>query len=309
MMKTLYELLDARPNDDAKRLRAAYRRAAKASHPDNNPGDPDAPQKFRQLVRANAILSDERQRAIYDRLLEIARQQQGSQQEGSERERGILSTIRKIAPDAFVIAILSAVFIGGYLLVGHMFGASSSSAPVIEVSRREPAQPAEISTEPSDTIGRAESRDKLGDVGATGKPADPETSKPEASSEAAPPEAAAPAAKTASAPAPDAPALDAPAIDTPAIDNVPTLRDFGVNDARYYRERGVAAYRKGNFYLALVNFNLAIDLDPDFAEAYVDRGIVLHRMGDRKRAFADIDQANRIDAARPKTMPPTASAP
>jgi curved DNA-binding protein CbpA len=304
MMKTLYELLGARPNDDAERLRAAYRRAAKASHPDNNPGDPDAPQKFRQLVRANAILSDERQRAIYDRLLEIARQQEGSEQEGSERERGILGTIRKIAPDAMVIAILSAVFSGGYLLLAHVFEASPFSAQVIEVSRREPAQPAEISTELSGTVDRAGSRDKPGDVGALDKPADPEASKPEASSEAAPPEAAAPAAKTASAPA-----IDAPAIDAPAIDNVPTLRDFGVNDARYYRERGVLAYRNGDFYLALVNFNLAIDLDPDFSDAYVDRGIVLHRMGDLKRAFADIDQANRIDAARPKTMPPTASAP
>jgi curved DNA-binding protein CbpA len=305
-MKTLYELLGARPNDDAKRLRAAYRRAAKANHPDNNPGDPEAPQKFRQLVRANAILSDEQQRAIYDRLLEIARQQQVS-----ESERGSsLSTIRKTAPDAIVIAVLSAVFIGGYLLVGHMFGASSFSAQVIEVSRGEPAEPAAtISTELSDTVDRAGPADKLGDVGAPDKPADPEASKPEASREAATPDAAALAAKPASAPAIDTPAIDTPAIDAPATDNVPTLRDFGVNDARYYRERGVLAYRNGDFYLALVNFNLAIDLDPEFSDAYVDRGIVLHRMGDLKRAFADIDQANRIDAARPKTMPPTASAP
>jgi lipoprotein NlpI len=54
---------------------------------------------------------------------------------------------------------------------------------------------------------------------------------------------------------------------------------------------------------------LAIDLDPSFSDAYVDRGIVLYRMGDLKRAFADIAQANRIDASRPNRMPPTASAP
>ena len=54
---------------------------------------------------------------------------------------------------------------------------------------------------------------------------------------------------------------------------------------------------------------LAIDLDPSFSDAYVDRGIVLYRMGDLKRAFADIAQANRIDASRPNKMPPTASAP
>jgi len=95
----------------------------------------------------------------------------------------------------------------------------------------------------------------------------------------------------------------------PAIANVPTARDFGVNDARYYRERGVLAYRDGDLYLALVDFDLAIDLDPRFSDAYVDRGIVLYRMGDLKRAFADIAQANRIDASRPNKMPPTASAP
>ncbi|MFY9953501.1 DnaJ domain-containing protein, partial [Bradyrhizobium sp.] len=60
-MKTLYELLGALPDDDAERIRAAYRRAAGANHPDNNPGDPDAPNRFRQIVHAYAILRDERQ--------------------------------------------------------------------------------------------------------------------------------------------------------------------------------------------------------------------------------------------------------
>jgi curved DNA-binding protein CbpA len=285
-MKTLYELLGALPDDDTERLRAAFRKAAKANHPDNNPGDPDAPQRFRQVVRANAILSDERQRATYDRLLAIALQQRGS-----ESERGISSSaIRKMAPDAIAIVILSVAFIGGYLLLGYMFKASVFSAQVTEVSRREPAQTAvTISTELSDLISRAGPRDKLEDVVASNKPANPVAFR-----EAATPDPATLAGKTES---------------TPAIANVPTARDFGVNDARYYRERGVLAYRDGDLYLALVDFDLAIDLDPRFSDAYVDRGIVRYRMGDLKRAFADIAQANRIDASRPNKMPPTASAP
>jgi len=285
-MKTLYELLGALPDDDTERLRAAFRKAAKANHPDNNPGDLDAPRRFRQVVRANAILSDERQRATYDRLLAIALQQQGL-----EAERGISSSaIRKMAPDAIAIAILSVAFIGGYLLLGYMFKASVFSAQVTEVSRREPAQTAvAISTELSDLISRADPRDKLEDVGAPNKPANPVAFR-----EAATPDAATLAGKTESA---------------PAIANVPTALDFGVNDARYYRERGVLAYRDGDLYLALVDFDLAIDLDPRFSDAYVDRGIVRYRMGDLKRAFADIAQANRIDASRPNKMPPTASAP
>ena len=52
-METLYDLLGALPRDDADELRAAFRRAAKGAHPDLNPSDPDAGQKFREIVRAN----------------------------------------------------------------------------------------------------------------------------------------------------------------------------------------------------------------------------------------------------------------
>jgi curved DNA-binding protein CbpA len=294
-MKTLYELLGALPDDDAERIRAAYRRAARANHPDNNPGDPDAPHRFRQIVHAYAILRDERQRAMYDRLLGVARQQQGS-----ERERGISSSpIRKIAPDAIAIAILSVAFIGGFLLLGDMFKAPLFPAQTSEVSSREPAQTAAATpTEPSDTTGQTDPRDKPRDVAAPDAPAAPEAfneaaTKEAATKEAATPEAAAPAETTGS---------------VPAIDNVPAVRDFGVNDARYYRERGVLAYRSGDLYLALVNFNLAIELDPNLLDAYVDRAIVFHRMGDLERAFADIARANRIDASRANRMPPAASA-
>ena len=75
-MKTLYDLLGALPDDDADGLRAAFRKAAKENHPDFNPENPEASERFRKIVRANAILSDGQQRAAYDRLLEVARRQQ-----------------------------------------------------------------------------------------------------------------------------------------------------------------------------------------------------------------------------------------
>src|SRR5437588_7576017 len=104
-MKTLYDLLNALPEDDAEGVRAAFRKAAKANHPDNNPGDPDAALRFRRIVRANAILTDERQRATYDRLLAVALQEQRLK---------------------FVIAgsLFSIVLIGGYLLFGYVPSAS-----------------------------------------------------------------------------------------------------------------------------------------------------------------------------------------
>ena len=44
-MKTLYDLLGALPDDDADELRAAFRKAAKANHPDNNPDNPEAAER------------------------------------------------------------------------------------------------------------------------------------------------------------------------------------------------------------------------------------------------------------------------
>jgi hypothetical protein len=38
---------------------------------------------------------------------------------------------------------------------------------------------------------------------------------------------------------------------------------------------------------------VAIDCDPNFSDAYIDRGIVYYRMGDLKRALGDIGQAKR----------------
>src|ERR1700754_3894369 len=86
-MKTLYDLLGALPDDDADGLRAAFRKAAKENHPDFNTENPEASERFRKIVRANAILSDGQQRAAYDRLLEVARRQQSRKPKRSSMVR------------------------------------------------------------------------------------------------------------------------------------------------------------------------------------------------------------------------------
>ena len=65
-------------------------------------------------------------------------------------------------------------------------------------------------------------------------------------------------------------------------------------DAKTYRERGMFAYRGGDLIRALADFNRAIEQDPNFAAAYIDRGIVLYRMRKFDRAFADMAQAKRL---------------
>jgi Flp pilus assembly protein TadD len=65
-------------------------------------------------------------------------------------------------------------------------------------------------------------------------------------------------------------------------------------DAKTYRERGMFAYHGGDLTGALADFNRAIEQDPGFAAAYIDRGIVFYRMRNFDRAFADMAQAKRL---------------
>ncbi|MBK1664544.1 molecular chaperone DnaJ [Rhodospirillum rubrum] len=67
MSKDPYRILgvgkDATPDD----IRKAYRKLAKASHPDLHPGDPQAAATFRELAAAHDILGDSAKRARFDR--------------------------------------------------------------------------------------------------------------------------------------------------------------------------------------------------------------------------------------------------
>jgi curved DNA-binding protein CbpA len=114
-MDTLYELLGALPRDDAETLRAAFRKAVKGAHPDLHPGDPDAAIKFRQIVRANEILLDKDQRAVYDHLLVLAQQEKDP-----AAAHPIAAKVHKIASTVLALTSLSLVTAGGYFLFMHM---------------------------------------------------------------------------------------------------------------------------------------------------------------------------------------------
>src|ERR1700761_8653646 len=107
-MDTLYDLLGARPRDDAEELRVAFRRAVKGAHPALNPGDPDAGQKFREIVRANEILSDQEQRAAYDHLLVLARKEQ--------KQQATATVVHKAATSMIALATAAGIGAVGYLM-------------------------------------------------------------------------------------------------------------------------------------------------------------------------------------------------
>ncbi|HEY6633621.1 MAG TPA: DnaJ C-terminal domain-containing protein [Rhizobiaceae bacterium] len=66
-MRDPYEVLGVAKNASAKEIKSAYRKLAKKHHPDQNPGDAKAKDRFAQASQAYEILGDEKQRAAFDR--------------------------------------------------------------------------------------------------------------------------------------------------------------------------------------------------------------------------------------------------
>jgi tetratricopeptide (TPR) repeat protein len=263
-MKTLYDLLGAFPDDDAEALRDAFRNAVKATHPDVNFGDPDAPLKFRQIVRANAVLSDPQQREAYDRLLAAAEH---------PARAFVKDTFRKLAADAIAVVILAAILVAGYELYALCWPTSNASynpARAIEaIAARGPAETTvAISAGETDVAGRLEASDKLRGMKLLSDAMRSST------------ETAATSAAGAQ-----------------GVGNADPAHELALKDAKFYRERGIAAYGDGDLSRALANLDLAIQLEPSLRENYVNRGIVLYRMEEFDRAFADIAQVKRIESA------------
>ena len=65
--RDFYEVLGVSRDADDATLKKAYRALAKRYHPDMNPGDAEAEQKFKEINEAYSVLSDPEKRAQYDR--------------------------------------------------------------------------------------------------------------------------------------------------------------------------------------------------------------------------------------------------
>lgn len=276
-MNTLYDLLGALPHDDAEGLRSAFRRAVKGVHPDLRPDDPDAALRFREIVRANEILGDPDQRVAYDHLLGLAH----LEQESLSKQQAVFTRIHKLASGVMAFAGVSIMTTGGYLLFMHM--SAASVAPLDEVDTGMRASPEIVAVSPAVPPDAA-------DKGAS-------SARPETASvprEATATSAAMPRIKAESLP----PATGASA------------PDHAVIEARSLRARGMSALRNGDLNGAIADFDQALQLDPKFLPAYIDRGTILYRMRKIGRAFADIAPAKPIEKSdRSKSPPATAGKP
>ena len=66
--KDYYAILGVKKTATPEEIRKAFRKAARKYHPDVNPGDKRAEEKFKEISEANDILSDEKKRKVYDQL-------------------------------------------------------------------------------------------------------------------------------------------------------------------------------------------------------------------------------------------------
>src|ERR1700744_5086709 len=66
--KDYYGLLGIKKTASADEIRKAFRKLARKYHPDVNPGDKSAEEKFKQISEANDVLSDPKKRKIYDQV-------------------------------------------------------------------------------------------------------------------------------------------------------------------------------------------------------------------------------------------------
>jgi curved DNA-binding protein CbpA len=290
-MTTLYDVLGARAGDDAASLKSAFHKAVKESHPDLNTGDPQALSRFRQVVRANAILSDAEQRKIYDQMVEFERWRLHA-----KSKRGIVAeTVRKLASDAITIAVLAAALTGGFAVFARLYHEPEPPVVMKAVEAApDPIETASVKIEGQAVhVSREELQELLFGSGASGE------------------------ANAINAPAPMA--EDKSTRDIAPVDPAPEILDVAApskvakaepepelhsRDPQFYRERAVISYRNGDLDGALTDLDQAIRLDPSSASAYIDRSIVLYRKAEIERALKDMATAMRIDRSRHASLPP-----
>lgn len=95
-MKNYYAILNVKPTATEEEIKRSYRVLAKRYHPDVNPGNASAAEKFAEVNEANSVLSDPQQRAKYDaELKESARQSQ--QEDILARQRAQAQAARQAA--------------------------------------------------------------------------------------------------------------------------------------------------------------------------------------------------------------------
>src|SRR5579864_6974944 len=100
--KDYYKILGVSKHAGEKEIRSAYRKLARKYHPDVNPGDNAAEEKFKEINEANEVLSDPEKRKKYDELSDYYQRygrMPGSAEGGFDRTGGARYQYRTVSPE------------------------------------------------------------------------------------------------------------------------------------------------------------------------------------------------------------------
>src|ERR1051325_1891611 len=89
MKRDYYEILGVAKNESADEIKKAYRKVAMQYHPDRNPGDKPAEEKFKEAAEAYEVLSDADKKAQYDRYGHAGMSNGRGGSGGGGRSRGV----------------------------------------------------------------------------------------------------------------------------------------------------------------------------------------------------------------------------
>jgi chaperone protein DnaJ len=111
--KDYYKILGVSKTATEKEIKAAYRKLARQAHPDVNPGDKGAEEKFKDIGEAYEVLSDADKRSKYD---QYGDQWKAFSQGGGGRTQGAYTTSYDFGGGAGIDDFLSSLFggAGGY---------------------------------------------------------------------------------------------------------------------------------------------------------------------------------------------------
>ena len=81
--------------------------------------------------------------------------------------------------------------------------------------------------------------------------------------------------------------------------SAPPTRAQGADD---YYKRAMARFKQGDADAALADFSKAIEVDPDYAEAYASRGLILLAREQDAEAQKDFDKYLQLNPAAKETL-------
>jgi curved DNA-binding protein len=160
--RDLYEILGVPRTAPPEEIRKAYRRLAKKYHPDMNPGDRKAEEKFKEITAAHEVLSDAKRRKLYDEFgpdaLRTGFDEKAAEQYRQWKQHGG----RPGQEVPFDLGDFETVNVGGFGnydfgdLFGELFGGRRSPRRRGPVPRAGPDAEAEVDVDLRDAVRGAE---------------------------------------------------------------------------------------------------------------------------------------------------------